>query len=166
MPLLIDGGTIVPEATVIIEYLKLHFPGPTQMILDDPKAALDVRLLDRMSDNYVMTPTQTIVFDPLRKKEDRDPFGVKQTREMLDGAYAWWNAHMTGRKWAAEEFGLAECATAPALFYADRAHPISKKFGALCEYRARLLARPSVARAVDEARPFRSGFPLGDPGRD
>jgi glutathione S-transferase len=73
---------------------------------------------------------------------------------------------MTGRKWAAEDFGLAECATAPALFYADWAHPIPKKFGALCEYRARPLARPSVARAVDEARPFRSGFPLGDPGRD
>jgi len=52
--------------------------------------------------------------------------------EMLDGAYAWWNAHMTGRKWAAEDFGLAECATAPALFYADWAHPIPKKFGALC----------------------------------
>ena len=33
-------------------------------------------------------------------------------------------------------------------------------------YRARLLSRPSVARAVDEARPFRSYFPLGAPDRD
>jgi glutathione S-transferase len=119
-----------------------------------------------MSDNYLMTPLQTIVFDRLRDEKDRDPYGVEQARLMLDGAYAWWNDYIKGREWAAGTFGLADCATAPALFYADWTHPIPETFQALRDYRSRLLARPSVARAVDEARPFRSGFPFGDPGRD
>ncbi|MET0742619.1 MAG: glutathione S-transferase family protein [Microvirga sp.] len=166
MPLLVDGDTIVPEATIIIEYMQLRYPGPAPMVPSDPKAAIEARLLDRMSDNYLMTPSQTIVFDRLRDEKDRDPYGVAQARRMLDGAYAWWNEHMTGREWAAGAFGLADCATAPALFYADWTHPIPGTLRALHDYRARLLARPSVVRAVDEARPFRSGFPLGDPGRD
>jgi glutathione S-transferase len=166
MPLLVDGDTVVPEATIIIEYMQLHYPGPAPMLPADPEAALHARLLDRMSDNYLMTPLQAIVFDRLRGETDRDPFGVERARAMLDGAYAWWNERMSGREWAAGSFGLADCATAPALFYADWAHPIPEGYTALRDYRARLLARPSVARAVDEARPFRSGFPLGDPGRD
>jgi glutathione S-transferase len=45
-------------------------------------------------------------------------------------------------------------------------HEIDPAFGHLRAYRARLLARPSIARAVDEARPFRKLFPLGAPDRD
>jgi glutathione S-transferase len=109
---------------------------------------------------------QTIVFNQARKEADRDPYGVAQARAMLDDAYAWWDSHMSGREWAAQRFSLADCATMPALFYADWAHPIPDRFAALRAYRARLLAHPTMARAVDEARPFRSYFPFGDPGRD
>ncbi|WP_156678258.1 glutathione S-transferase family protein [Sphingomonas profundi] len=171
MPLLVDGAATVPEATIIVEHLHLHRRGPVPMLPDDPAAALRVRLLDRLSDNYLMPGMQTIVFDRLRAEADRDATGVAGARAVLDAAYGWWNGHMAaqeqaGRAWAADDFGLADCATAPALFYADWVHPISPDKAALRAYRARLLARPSVARAVDEARPFRSGFPFGDPGRD
>lgn len=166
MPLLVDGDAIVPEATIIIEYLQLHFPGSMPMIPADAPAALAVRLLDRLSDNYLMTPVQTIVFDRLRGEGDRDEIAVGQARKMLDTAYAWWDERVTGREWAAKTFGLADCATAPALFYADWVHPIPAALGGLRAYRARLLARPSIARAVDEARPFRATFPFGNPGRD
>ncbi len=166
MPLLVDGETIVPEATIIIEHFHIHYPGPVPMIPGEVSAALNVRLLDRLADNYLTTPMQRIVADRIRNEADRDPVGVGQARDMLDAAYAWWDEHMAARDWAAEDFGLADCASGPALFYADWVHPIPERHAALRSYRARLLSRPSVARAVDEARPFRGLFPLGDPGRD
>ena len=166
MPLLVDGDAIVPETTIIIEHIQIHHPGPVAMIPADPAAALEVRLLDRLSDNYLMNSVQAIVFDRLRDEADRDPLAVTQARATLDTAYGWWNDHMAKREWAAAAFGLADCATAPALFYADWVHPIAPKLTDLRAYRARLLARPSIARAVDEARPFRASFPFGDPGRD
>jgi glutathione S-transferase len=166
MPLLVDGSAVVQEATIIIEYFDLRSAGQVRMIPADPIKALEVRKLDRISDNYLMTPTQTIVFDRAREVKDRDAASVKQAREMLDTAYAWWDNYLAGRGWAVDAFSLVECATAPALFYADWVHPIPDKFEALRRYRERLLARPSVAHVVDEARPFRSLFPFGDPGRD
>jgi len=73
---------------------------------------------------------------------------------------------MAEREWASGAFSLADCSAAPGLFYADWAHAIDPAFASLRAYRARLLARPSVARAVDEARPYRPFFPLGAPDRD
>jgi glutathione S-transferase len=166
MPLLVDGGTSVPEATIIIEHLQLHHSGPVKMIPADPAAALEVRLLDRLSDNYLMSPLQTIVSNRIRHEKDRDAVGASQAHALLDTAYEWWNERMKDREWAGTNFGLADCAAAPALFYTDWIHPIPQNLGALRDYRARLLARPSIARAVDEARPFRNLFPFGDPGRD
>lgn len=166
MPLLVDRGAVIPEATIIIEHLGLRQPGTLSLIPADLVAALEVRKLDRLSDNYLMTPMQTIVADRLRPEGTRDAQGVQKARELLDMAYAWWDRHMTGREWAAGSFSLVECATGPALFYADWVHPIPERYAALRAYRARLLARPSVARAVEEARPFRTFFPGGAPNRD
>lgn len=166
MPLLVDGDRVLHESTIIIESLQLRGPCAVPLIPADPAAALNVRLLDRLSDQYLMTPMQTIVFDAARGDAPRDPHGVSKARELLDTAYGWWDAQMQGREWAADTFSLADCATAPALFYADWTHPIPRSLAALHAYRARLLARPAVRRAVDEARPFRAYFPLGDPGRD
>jgi len=167
MPVLVDAGRTVVEASIIIEYLGLHHPGPVRLIPEDPRAALDVRMMDRFSDNYIMTPMQKIVFDSIRAPENRDRHGVAEARQMLDTAYRWLDEAMTDRAWAAgAAFSLADCAAAPALFYADWAHPIDKAFAKVHAYRRRLLARPSFARAVDEARPYRSFFPLGAPDRD
>jgi glutathione S-transferase len=86
---------------------------------------------------------------------------------MLDTSYAWLDARMASRDWAADGgFSLADCAAAPALFYADWAYPIAEGFAHLRAYRRRLNARPSFARAIEEARPYRSFFPLGAPDRD
>jgi glutathione S-transferase len=124
-------------------------------------------MMDRFFDNYVMTPMQKIVFDSIRAETARDRHGVTEARDMLDTAYRWLDGTMAGREWAAgDSFSLADCAAAPALFYADWAHPIGDEFAHLHAYRRRLLARPSFARAVDEARPYRAFFPLGAPDRD
>jgi glutathione S-transferase len=140
-PVLVDAGRTVLEASIIVEHLGLHHPGPVRLVPEDPRAALPVRMMDRVFDNYVATPMQKIVFDSIRAEADRD--------------------------WAAGgAFSLADCAAAPSLFYADWTHPIDERFANLRAYRRRLLARPSFARAVDEARPYRPLFPLGAPERD
>jgi glutathione S-transferase len=166
-PVLVDAARTVFEATSIIEYLGLRHPGPVRLIPDDAKAALEVRMLDRFFDNYVSTPQQKIVFDRIRPEAVRDPHGVAEARAMLDTSYAWLDRRMSGRQWVVgDDFSLADCAAAPFLFYADWSHHIDASFANVIAYRQRLLARPSFARAVDEARPFRSYFPLGAPDRD
>lgn len=166
-PILVEDGRTVLEATSIIEYLAVHHPGPVQLIPEDPAAAVEVRMMDRVFDNYVMTPQGRCVYDALRPSEARDAHGVAEAKAMLDTSYAWLNQHMADREWAAgDSFSLADCAAAPSLFYADWTHAIPAELTHLHAYRARLLARPSFARAVDEARPYRGFFPLGAPDRD
>jgi glutathione S-transferase len=166
-PVLVDDGRTIIEATCIVEHLDLHYPGPVRLIPADPRAALEVRMLDRIFDNYVSTPQQKVVFDRLRAENDRDAYGVAEARAMLETAYAWLDRRMAGREWAVgDTFSLADCAAAPFLFYADWTHPIDPSFAHLRAYRTRLLARPSFARAVEEARPYRPYFPLGAPDRD
>jgi glutathione S-transferase len=166
-PVLIDQGRTIVESSIIIEHLGLHWPGPVQLVPGDAKAALETRMMDRFFDNYVMTPMQRIVFDYIRKPEDRDPYGIAEARAMLDAAYHWLDAAMATREWACgDAFTLADCAAAPSLFYADWVHGIDTAFPHTRAYRARLLARPSFARAVDEARPYRGLFPPGAPDRD
>jgi glutathione S-transferase len=167
MPALVDDGSTVVESTIIIEYLDLHHPGPVRLVPRDPKAALEARLMDRVFDNYVMTPMQKIVGDFIRRAETRDAQGVAEARATLDAAYRWLEEQLPGRAWVAgDAFSLADCAAAPSLFYADWVHPIPEELAQVRGYRARLLKRPSVARAVDEARPYRPLFPPGAPDRD
>lgn len=166
-PVLVDDGRSYIESSLIIEHLALSRPGPCRLIPAAPEAALEVRKMDRIFDNYVMTPMQRIVADFMRPAESRDPFGVKEHKAMLETAYRWLDGVMTGRDWAAgADFSLGDCAAAPSLFYADWVHPIDEAFQNLRAYRKRLLARPSFARAVDEARPYRPLFPPGAPDRD
>ncbi|WP_017460300.1 glutathione S-transferase family protein [Dyella ginsengisoli] len=166
-PLLHDGERTVIEATCIIEYLQQRHPDRPQLIPDDPDMALEIRQLDRFFDNYVSTPQQKIVFDQLRPADRRDGHGVEEARAMLDTSYRWLEQHMAGRTWAAgDAFSLADCGAAPFLFYADWTHPIPAACTNVRAYRARLLALPSMIRAVDEARPYRQYFPLGAPDRD
>ncbi len=166
-PILRDGERVVMEASIIVEYLQVHHPGPIKLVPDDPDLALEVRMLDRIFDNYVMTPQGKFVFDALRPAEARDPHGVEEARQMLDVVYAWLDVRMQSRTWAVgDTFTLADCAAAPSLFYADWTYRIPEQFRALIAYRSRLLARPSFARCVDEARRFRHYFPLGAPDRD
>ena len=167
MPVLVDANETVTESSIIIEHLAVHHPGMIRLIPDDAGAALPVRMLDRFFDHYVSTPMQKIVGDSLRSAQDRDRRGVVEARELLDAAYRWLDGAIAGRAWAAGDgFSLADCAAAPALFYADWVHPIADAFANVRAYRHRLLARPSFARAVDEARSFRPLFPLGAPDRD
>jgi glutathione S-transferase len=166
-PLLRDGEALVAESSIIIEHLMLHHTGPTRLIPENLDAALKVRFMDRFFDNYIMTPMQTLVSERMRSEGQRGAQGDGDAGHLLDVAYRWLDQQVAQQTWAAGgDFTLADCAAAPALFYADWVHPIGDEFPTARAYRGRLLARPSVARTVDEARPYRKLFPLGAPDRD
>lgn len=161
-PLLVDGGEPIMESTIIIEHVA------PKLVPADRDDAREVRMLDRVFDNAVMTPMQAVVAEHLPFITDTpDPNRIARARAALDKIYPWLDARLAGREWAAGgTFTLADCSGAPALFYADWVQPIPEELSALKGYRAKVLARPSVARVVDEARPYRAYFPLGVPDRD
>jgi glutathione S-transferase len=160
MPVLVDEGHTIVESSSVIEHLALRHPGPSRLLPDEAAAAIEARMLDRIFDNYVMTPMQKIVGDRLRSDDRRDPQGVADARRLLDTSYAWLEGALAGRTWAAgEAFGLADCAAAPSLHYADKVHPLGDGFPTLAAYQARLAARPSFARVLREAEPYSHLFP-------
>jgi glutathione S-transferase len=161
----VDDGEPVIESSLIIEHLQAHHPGPNRWI-PDGEIGRRVRFLDRFFDLYVMNNMTKIGTDPLRPEDSRDSFGVEAARKDLNTAYDWLEGQL-GDEWAVgESFTMADCAAAPSLFYADWVERIGPSRPKLADYRARLLAHPVVARCVEEGRPFRHLFPLGDPGRD
>jgi glutathione S-transferase len=164
IPLLVDGGRPVPESSIMIEHLQRRHAGPGRTLIPDgADAALDVRLWDRLFDLCVMMPMQALTADLLRPEGARDPQGVAQAREGLAAAYTFIDRHLDGRTWAAgDAFSLADCAAAPALFYALAYLPLLPQQVHLAAYFERLMDRPSVARTVDQARPWFKYFP----GRD
>ena len=165
-PLLIDKGETVVETTPIIEHLQARHPGPNRWI-PEGDAGRRARFLDRFFDLYVMNNMSRPVFDALRPEGSRDSYGVEQAMAQLRVAYDWLEANLGEGPWAVgDQFTLADCAAAPSLFYADWVQPIGDARPKLAAYRARLLAHPIVARAVNEARPYRHFFPLGAPDRD
>ena len=160
-PVLVDGDRTVIESAAMIEYLDLHHGEAQPMVPADPRAAIEARQMDGVFDDYVQAPLTRMVLNALRDEDRRDPLAVAEAKAMLDKSYEWLNRWMEGREWAANNaFGIADCAAAAALFYAHWGYPIPDSHTALRDYRARLLARPSIARVVDEARPWREYFPL------
>ena len=146
---------IVPESSIIIEYLDSHYRGHTRFIPDDPARALQTRLRDRFYDLYVHLPMQKIMGDRLRPADRTDPHGVEEARAQLRTSYAMIERQMTHGGWAAgEDFTLADCAAAPSLFYGSMVVPFGTEHKNLSAYFERLKARPSFARVLKEAEPY------------
>lgn len=151
----------VPETSIIIEYLDRHYPGAFPLIPADPSEALEARLWDRFFDLYVSVPMQKIVTDRIRPEGKTDPHGVSEARAMLGTAYDVAERHLTGRTWAAGAgFSIADCAAAPALFFAECVQPFTSTHPNLAAYFTRLENRPSVQRTLGEARPYFQFFPF------
>jgi len=153
-------GAVVPESSIIVEYLAVHHPGPVALVPADPDLAREVRLRDRFFDLYVHEPMQRIVADLRRPAAAREPDSVAAARATLATAYGVVDALVATGPWAAgDAFTLADCAAAPALFYADQVAPIGAEHPRASAYLARLLARPSMARVRREAEPYWHLFP-------
>jgi len=161
IPLLEDDGRIVPETSIMIEHLELHHPGRVALLPGGPEVQLEVRLWDRVFDLYVMSPVQRFVAQHLRPEGERDARAIAEALGDLKTAYDLLETRLGGRTWAAgESFSLADCAAAPALFYAAIVSPFPAGHANLAAYFERLMQRPSVKRAIAEARPWFHYFPL------
>ena len=161
-PLLRDNARdrVVPESSLVIEYLDTFYPGARPLI-PPGEAALEVRLWDRVFDTYVQLPMQKIVGDTFRADGEHDAAGVAEARAQLRKTYVMVEAHLGEREWiAGGAFSMADCSACPALFYADTVEPLGDAFPRTKAYLNRLLARPSFARVLEEAEPYFHMFPL------
>jgi glutathione S-transferase len=162
-PVLHDDASdrTVPEASIIIEYLAQHYPGKIALVPADADRARETRLRDRFYDLYVHERMQKIVGDKLRPEGKHDPYGVEQARACIATAYGMIESDLEmGGPWAmGEAFTMADCAAAPALYYANRVQPLDSEHGRVKAYLARLVKRPSFARVLKEAEPYFAMFP-------
>ncbi len=164
MPVLEDDAhnAVIPETSIIIDYLDRHHRGPVRFVPEDPDRAREVRLWDRIYDLYVQGPMQRIVFDRLRPDGQKDAFGVAEARASLATALGMVERYVADRRWATgDDFTLADCAAAPALFYADKVMPMTGTWPNALALLDRLKARPSFARVLEEAEPYSHLFPEG-----
>jgi glutathione S-transferase len=165
MPMLRDEARdrTVAESTIVVEYLDIYYPGATEFLPKDPDRAWQTRLWDRFYDHYVQEPMQKIVTDRLRPTGQSDAHGVQQARSQLLEAYKLIEPMMQGKTWMmGEDFTLADCAAAPALFYANTVLPFAKTEKNLSAYLDRLMERRSFARVLEEAQPYFALFPMED----
>ena len=162
-PVLAEDGNLIFEATSIIEYLNVRHPGMEVLIPADPTAAVAMRMLDRVFDNYVMNTMQPIVDEYIRSPDAPDQALIAACRDRLHRSYAWLEGWLEYYP-ASGQITLVECAAAPSLFYADWVAPIGTEFPRLAGWRAHLLGLPPVARCIDDARPYRALLPAGRAG--
>jgi glutathione S-transferase len=150
----------IPESTIIIEYLAQHYRGKVELVAADPDLARETRLRDRFYDLYVHHPMQKIVGDKLRPAQSKDPYGVEQAKQSLELAYGMIEKDMSAKTWAmGSAFTMADCAAAPALYYANLVKPLGDEFPHATAYLRRLIERPSFARVIEEAQPYFANFP-------
>jgi len=148
-------GRTIPESTIIIEYLDQDYPGKTKLIPDDPERAAEVREWDRFFDLHLHLPMQKVIADRMRPDGKSDPYGVEDAHRRIGVALDLAERRMAGRSWAVgEAFTMADCAAAPPLFYLDTVRPFAATHPKLAAYLGRLKARPSYARALEEAKPY------------
>jgi glutathione S-transferase len=150
----------IPETSIIIEYLAQHHPGQTQLFPADRDLCRQMRLRDRFFDLYVNVPMQKIVTDRLRPAGRTDAYGVEEARALIGTALGMIERDMGGNRWAmGDHFTMADCAAAPALFYAEMVAPFRDTHRNVAAYLDRLKERPSYARVLREAQPYFAMIP-------
>lgn len=160
-PILIDSDrkAMTTETSVIIEYLDVYYPGATRFIPKDLDTALEVRRWDRVFD-HINTTMSKVVVDNIRPDGQRDPFGVEEAKRVVHAAYGVVETQLGDRTFAVgDHFTMADCAAAPALWYAARNVPLDGKYPRIAAYLERLNVRPSFARAVKESEPLFHMYP-------
>ena len=154
-PVLRDGDRMIPESSIIIEYLAQHYPGKSELLPRNPDLALRTRLQDRVLDLHLHLQMQTVMGDRLRPADKKDPFGVENAKTMMQTSLDMIEKDMATKTWAmGEVFTLADCAAAPALFYTNMIIPLAGAYKNTANYLDRLMQRPSYARVLEEAKPY------------
>ena len=151
-----ESNRTIAESSIILEYLDRA----SRLIPVDRERALETRFRDRFFDLHIHVPMQKVVLDNLRAADGRDPIGVAQAKAQIETAYGIANEWARDNEWSGgDAFTLADCAAAPALFYANKVVPFGDAHRELAAYLTRLESRPSFARVLDEAKPYMAMFP-------
>jgi glutathione S-transferase len=150
IPVLRDGDQVIGETSIIIE----HVAGARLV------PSLEARKWDRLCDQYISDVVQGIVSDTIEERFDER--AVAQARGRLDMACRMLEAQLTQNEFlAGDTFTIADCAAAPGLFYALAIHPWDETtHPQLTRYYRTLAHRPSFAKVIMDARPYRHLFPL------
>ncbi len=154
VPLLIlPDGHKIPESSIIIEYLDTHFETGTRLIPDHKDLARRVRFTDRINDLYLNDSVVTLLFQSWKPEDQRDQELIDRNRERIDTVYRFMENHFEKATWACgDSFSMADCAAAPALFYARQLAPFDGRPNIQAYWR-RLEARPSYQKVAEEAAP-------------
>lgn len=156
-PVLRTESRVVVESSIIVEWIDRQEGSSRVLMPRDGDAALEVRLWDRVFDHYVQTPVQSIVADRLRNTNG-DLSGAHAT---LATTYALIEKQLEVSQWiVGDAFSAADCAAAPALFYARTLQAFPRHLPRLGTYFERLVERPSVRRTIEEAKPYFRLYPF------
>jgi glutathione S-transferase len=137
MPALHDTARdeTVNESSVILDYLDAHYPGRVRFTPANPDFAWRMRFWDRFFDHYVHHPMQRIIADRLRPQGAKDGYGVDEAYTQLAQACDHLESVLAdGRSWMCGDFGLADCAAFPALFYADKVQALAERWPGCLAY--------------------------------
>jgi glutathione S-transferase/RNA polymerase-associated protein len=161
VPALVDGAVSVFDSTIILEYLEEAYPKP-DLLPDFAPLAAKARMIEEVMDtryeaiNWAMYEVGVFKRADGQKAEEL----AAAARRQLAGLHAWLERQLNGKAWfCPPHFGWADLCVVP-FVAAARANGMGPEAGsALAEWLDRALARPSVAKTVEEARAALGGFP-------
>jgi glutathione S-transferase len=155
VPLLVrDDGRMIPESSIILEYIDHRFPRGPQLIPADHEQALHVRLLDRMCDQFLNDPVVTLILESWKLPGQQNVDVIDNATEKVGLMYRYLGDHLEGREFlAGDHFTLADCAAIPPLYYA-RAFADFASIDNLQRYWERVSQRPALLKLQNEAKPY------------
>ncbi len=149
----LEDGHIIPESSVMIEYLD-PLAEPT-LIKGDADETRRIRFKDRMFDLYLNDPIVTLLFQGMKPENEQDPERIEKANFQVATMYSFMENEFGKQSYAnGEEFLMSDCAAAPGLFYAEQVVPFAEHKN-ISAYWERLKARPSIQRTHEDAAPIR-----------
>jgi glutathione S-transferase len=159
VPLLIrDDGRMIPESTIILEYVDMAFEQGPVLIPRDTELGRRTRFMDRMCDLYLNDPVVNLIFESWKPEADRDPQLISESSERIGTMYRFMDDHLAQHGYmSGDTFTLADCAAMPVLFYANSFAPFGG-FDHIYRYWEEVSQRPSFVRLKREAEPHISAL--------
>ena len=159
IPLLVrEDGWMIPESSIIVEYLDTHFDSGTQLIPADKELSRQTRFYDRVSDLYFNDAITTLLFQARREEADRIPEKIEAATFNLNCTYGYFNDILGKQTWLmGDNFSMADCAAIPALYYAQESAPFDE-FENIVRYWQQAQERPSYKEVLEEAQPYLKDF--------
>ncbi len=155
VPLLVrEDGRLIPESTIIVEYLETAFPQAPVLIPKDPEEARKARFMDRMCDLYLNDPVVSLIFESWKPEEQRDSEMMAKASEKIGIMYRYMEDQLAQTEFlAGDTFTMADCAAMPVLFYANSFAPFGG-FDHIHRYWESVSQRPAFLKLKQEAEPY------------